>query len=77
MKLNYRYIFILIPLIYSWCGSEGQLLDFNGQIAAWITANNSGGLGLQAGGRYLPPDIASLSVDDCVMRWKAEWEGGA
>ena len=33
---------------------RGQVLDFNGQAAAWTTVNNSAGTGFQAGIRYIP-----------------------
>ncbi len=64
MKLNYTYFFILLVFIFPWFRAEGQLLDFNGQVAAWITANNSEGLGLQAGGRYIPQLLLAKSVGE-------------
>lgn len=62
MKADSRYLLMLILIIYPWSWSEGQLLDFNGQVAGWITTNNSGGLGLQTGGRYLPQLLLSKSA---------------
>ncbi len=41
---------------------NGQLLDFNGQIAGWMTANNSGGFGFQTGARYIPQLLLKIPV---------------
>jgi len=52
-------IFIISSLIL-----RAQPVDFNGQGAGWVTANNSGGFGLQTGVRYIPQLLFKISVKE-------------
>jgi hypothetical protein len=44
--------------------SEGQIIKFNGQVAGWITGNNSDGINFQGGGRYIPKLSLNLPVNE-------------
>jgi hypothetical protein len=50
LKSSYIIIFYFLSVSYV----SGQSINFNGQAAGWITANNSGGFGFQTGLRYIP-----------------------
>lgn len=62
MLPNHRYITLITVIVITLPELCGQVTDFNGQAAAWITVNNSGGTGIQAGARYIPRLVLSKTL---------------
>jgi len=63
MKSGNAYIIMVFVLARMFTlNSSAQKIDFNGQIAGWMTVNNSGSTGFQAGARYIPQILFDLPV---------------
>jgi hypothetical protein len=61
---NYRiYIIILSTFLLYRTGADCQKIEFNGQVSGWMTLNNSGSTGFQAGARYIPQLLLNLPVN--------------
>lgn len=69
MPYKLKFSAVIAFSLLSLQGIHGQLLDFNGQVAGWMTANYSGGFGFQTGLRYIPqlllkvPESGKYTID--------------
>jgi hypothetical protein len=62
MPYKQKFSAVIAFSLLSLQGIQGQLLDFNGQVAGWMTANHSGGFGFQTGLRYIPQLLLKVPV---------------
>jgi hypothetical protein len=61
---HYRiYIIISIAYLLYMPEADSQKIEFNGQASGWMTLNNSGSTGFQAGARYIPQLLLNLPVN--------------
>ncbi len=63
MKPSGTYTIIQIIFLCCLTDANCQKIEFNGQIAGWMTINNSGKPGFQSGARYIPQVLFELPVN--------------